>query len=74
MQLTFKMLTVIPIMCYYESMTTPISNPLAAHVQKLIAQQAKQAGKTAMINMMVRKLPPEAQRTVRIVSDFVKNR
>jgi hypothetical protein len=61
-------------MCYHEFMTSPISNPIASHIQKMIAQQAKQAGKTAVINMMVRKLPQEAQRTVRIVSDFVKSR
>lgn len=71
-------------------MTTPNLNPLASHVQNLIKEQVKQhvkqqvknqiknqvktAGRAVVQNVVAKKLHPEAQRTIRIVSDFVKNR
>lgn len=71
-------------------MTTPNLNPIAAHVQNLIMEQVKQhvkqqvktqvknqvkaAGQTVIRNVVVKRLHPEAQRTIRIVSDFVKSR
>lgn len=59
-------------------MTTPNFNPLVSNVQNLIKEQVqkqtKNAAKAVVVNMVIRKLHPEAQRTVRIVSDFVKSR
>lgn len=40
----------------------------------MIDEQIRNAGKAIVINAMLNKLHPEARRTVRIVTDFVKSR
>lgn len=46
-------------------------NPL---IKRVVKSKAKKLGKTIAVGLVVNKLPPEAKRTVRIVSDFVKSR
>lgn len=63
-------------------MTSPIDNPLASFAHQVIRTQAEQMvkdhirrnGKAIVKNIVLSKVPPEARRTARIVSEFAKSR